>query len=126
MPETAGLTVQFTSQSGVARTVDGFWDGESTWRVRFMPGEAGRWTYQTDVEPEAGDLSGLEGSFSAAASETPQTRFLTHGPVSVSDDRRHAAYADGGPFLWIADTAWNGALMSFDEEWGAYLDDRST
>ena len=126
VPETARFTVQFTSPSGVARTVDGFWDGESTWTVRFMPGEAGRWTYQTDVEPEAGGLSGLEGSFSVAASEAPETRFLTHGPVRVSDDRRHLAHADGKPFLWIADTAWNGALMSSDEEWGAYLDDRRT
>lgn len=52
--------VQFTLSCGVARTVDGFWDGKSTQRGRFMPGVAGRWTYRTNVEAEAGGPSGLE------------------------------------------------------------------
>ena len=35
------LSVEFTSPSGKARNVRGFWDGGPTWRVRFSPGETG-------------------------------------------------------------------------------------
>ena len=36
----------FTAPSGKTFTIPGFYDGEQTWRVRFNPGEAGRWTYR--------------------------------------------------------------------------------
>ena len=29
-------------------TVHGFYDGNNTWRIRFMPQEEGEWTYVTD------------------------------------------------------------------------------
>ena len=38
------LTVTFTHVSSAARfTVDGFYDGSDTWRVRFMPTQLGTW-----------------------------------------------------------------------------------
>ena len=60
VPPTPASAVQFTLSCGVARAVDGFWDGKSTQRGRFMPGVAGRWTYRTNVEAEVGGPSGLE------------------------------------------------------------------
>jgi hypothetical protein len=52
-------------------------------------------------------------------------RFLRHGPVRVSADRTHLAHADGTPFFFLADTAWNGPLLSTDADWQTYLDDRA-
>ena len=56
-PETE-LTVELTSPSGKIFTVAGFWDGEVTWRVRFMPDEAGTWLYRTRSDPVMEGLNG--------------------------------------------------------------------
>jgi len=34
-------------------------------------------------------------------------------------------HADGTPFFWVACTAWNGALLSTNEEWEQYLNNRA-
>src|SRR6185369_11828175 len=41
------LAVVFTGPSGESTTVDAFWDGGKIWRVRFSPGEVGKWIYST-------------------------------------------------------------------------------
>ena len=41
------LKVEFTAPSGARRTVNGFWDGGQTWRVRFSPDQIGQWTWQS-------------------------------------------------------------------------------
>jgi len=43
----------------------------------------------------------------------------------VSKDRTHLAHLDGTPFFFLADTAWNGALLSTESDWATYLDDRA-
>jgi hypothetical protein len=50
-----------------------------------------------------------------------QNRFDRHGSVRVSENRRYLSHADGTPFFWLADTAWNGPLRSTPEEWDDYL-----
>ena len=39
------LVGQFTSPSGKTKTIDGFYDGGNTWRLRFVPDENGEWSY---------------------------------------------------------------------------------
>src|SRR5437879_2011950 len=46
------LIVEFTSPSGKARNIRGFWDGGPTWRVRFSPDETGSWKYHTRSQPK--------------------------------------------------------------------------
>lgn len=42
------LTGIFThKETGRIITVNGFYDGDSTWRIRFMPNELGLWSYIT-------------------------------------------------------------------------------
>lgn len=118
------LLVHLTAPDGEQRTIDGFWDGDDLWKVRFMPDEAGTWPYHTETEPEIAGLHGQEGRFTAAPAEDEANRFLQHGAVKVSDDSRYLAHADGTPFFWLGDTAWNGALKSTDEAWDTYLADR--
>jgi hypothetical protein len=52
-------------------------------------------------------------------------RFLRHGPIRISANRTHLAHTDGTPFFFLADTAWNGPLLSTDADWNTYLDDRA-
>lgn len=117
--------ITFTSPSKTAVTVRGFWDGDRVWRVRFSPGETGAWTYTTRATPERDrGLHNRRGTFRVVAN-TGATRFDRHGPVGVSSRRTFLAHADGTPFFWLADTAWNGALLSTDPDWRLYLDTRA-
>ena len=78
-PETE-ITVGLTSPSGKRFTVAGFWDGGETWRVRFMPAEAGKWVYRTHSVPVVAGLNGKSGDF-VCRREAGNTRFLQHGAV---------------------------------------------
>jgi hypothetical protein len=116
----ASLTVQFTSPLGETFKVDGFWDGGRTWRVRFSPDQAGHWKFQTACSDTANEgLHGQTGEFICSAA-LGQNLFHKHGPVRVAPDRRHLAQADGTPFFWLADTTWNGALVSEPKDWEFY------
>src|ERR1035438_8837624 len=94
------VTVQgrFSSQ-GKEVTVDGFFDGDRTWKVRFMPDTAGAWSFTTvSADPE---LNGKSGSF-ASVDGGP----ANHGPV-VLKNQRHFAYADGAPYFPLGTTLYN-------------------
>ncbi len=121
----ANLAATFTTPSGREITWHGFWDGGDTWRVRFSPDEEGRWHYRLRVN-DANDssLSATEGTFVATPSLNA-TLFDRHGLLQVAADHRHLEHRDGTPFFWLADTAWNGPLLSTDDEWNLYLATRT-
>ncbi len=121
-PETE-FAVKFTSPTKRTLIVTGFWDGGTTWRVRFMPDEAGKWTYQTRSVPPVSGLDGQAGEFTCR-SKAGSTRFLRHGAVHVSANGRFFEHADGTAFLWVGDTVWYGAILSAKEDWNTYLSDR--
>ncbi len=78
---------------------NGFYDGDGTYRIRFMPEEQGDWTYQTSSNvPE---LNGKTGQFTCVAPAAGN-----HGPVRVRN-HFHFAYADGTPYFEIGTTAYN-------------------
>ena len=123
--QAATLVITFNGPAGTVATVDGFWDGGTTWRVRFMPTAEGTWTFTTACSdaPNMG-LHGQKGMFTCVAAQS-QTRFDRHGAVRLSDNRRYLAHADGTPFLWLADTVWNGPLLATDDEWACYVQTRA-
>lgn len=118
------LQVTILSPSGSARTIDGFWDGDTTWRARFLADEQGTWSYTTTCSDPAN--TGLHSQSGTLVYEAPApaTRFEQHGPLRVSDNRRYLVHADGTPFLWLGDTAWNGPLRATSAEWEFYLQER--
>lgn len=118
------LNVALTSPSGIVRMIDGFWDGDTTWRVRFAPDESGEWTYTTGCSDVHN--TGLHNNNGTIICGEPSgsTRFEQHGPLRLSDDRRYLAHDDGTPFFWMGDTAWSGPLLSTKEEWHFYLKER--
>jgi len=117
------VMVEFTFDSE-AFQVDAFWDGENCWRVRFAPQRMGRWSWRTHcTRQDDRGLDDEQGEFDCCASQS-QNDWLTHGPLQISSDKRHLEYADGTPFFWLADTAWNGPLKSSDADWDVYLADR--
>jgi hypothetical protein len=120
----AELRVVFTSPSGRSRLIYGFWDGDRVWKVRFSPNEVGKWFYSTSCSDQKNSgLHNQSGTFICTA-PTGKNRFDQHGPVRISADGRYLAHEDGTPFFWLADTAWNGALLSKSEEWDFYIGER--
>lgn len=118
------VAVILTAPSGRTLETFAFWDGEDTWRLRVSPDETGTWTFRTraTLQNDAG-LNGRTGSF-ACVPYTGSNPLYRHGAVRVSPHGPYFEQADGTPFFWLADTAWNGALKSAPADWDTYLNDR--
>lgn len=122
----AEVRALFVSPLGETNRVYGFWDGGKTWRVRYQPAFAGRWTYYTMCSDTAN--SGLHeqtGELLCTASKGDSS-FTTHGPVQVARDNQHFEHADRTPFLWLGDAAWNAAARSKPGDWSEYVQKRAT
>lgn len=117
------LKVQFTGPNGERETARGFWDGGRTWKVRFSPGQAGEWKWSSTCS-DAGEKGLVKSGSFRAWEYWGRNEIYRHGTPRVSADRRHLVHADGKPWLWLADTAWNGALLSTRNEWSSYARDR--
>ncbi len=85
------------------KCVDGFYDGEGVYRVRFMPSFTGEYTYKIYGSFRDGDA--VEGRFMV----TPAGEG-NHGPVRVSHVF-HFAYEDGTPYYSIGTTCYVWALQ---------------
>ena len=79
-------------------TAPGFYDGEGTYRVRFMPDDEGDWTYRTHANAAA--LDSKSGAFRCGPPGKGN-----HGPVRVRD-RHHFAHADGKPYFPFGTTCY--------------------
>ncbi len=88
----------FTSPSGTEYRVEGFFDGDGAggtqgdvFKLRFSPGQVGRWQWRTESNREA--LDGKNGIFTVNASNN-------RGPLGFDPARpRWLRWADGTPFF---------------------------
>lgn len=116
----ATLNAVFISPTGESNRVYGFWDGGKVWRVRFSPTLPGRWTYTTTCSDEANaGLANQSGEFICTAALN-KTMLDRRGPLQVARERRHFEHADGRPFLWLGDSAGEGARRSDLDDWQLY------
>jgi len=91
------LTAQFAYNHRVIE-VDGFYDGDGVYRIRFMPDTPGTWRYRT--QSTLGSLNGIEGTLTCIP-PAPDN----HGPVAVSNTY-HFSYADGTPYRPVGTTCY--------------------
>ncbi len=118
------FTVRFTSPTGQVRAINGFWDGDRDWKVRFCPDELGTWTFVSECSDKGNrGLHDVKGSFECVANDS-KLDIYSKGSLVRPRGAYHLAYSDGTPFFWCACTAWNGALKSTEQEWPVYLKDR--
>ena len=116
--------VNFTSPTGAKKTINGFWDGGTAWKVRFMPDETGSWEFETLCSDSKNTgLNGQKGTFQCRSAGS-EMNIYRHGPVINPKGTFFLTHSDGTPFFWLACTAWNGALKSTDSEWDQYLQHR--
>lgn len=78
--------------------VDGFYDGDGVYRVRFMPDVMGRWSYST--WSNCPDLDGQSGTF-VCGEPSPEN----HGPVTLRNSY-HFEYMDGAPYKQVGTTCY--------------------
>jgi hypothetical protein len=80
------------------RSLPLFWDGGSTWRMRFAPDQIGTWKW-TVKSADAG-LNGKSGSFECV----PSSR---RGSIqTMAGAPRHFQYQNGERTWFMGDTAW--------------------
>ncbi len=114
----------FTSPSGRKTQRNGFWDGDTDWKVRFSPDETGQWDYMTECSDTTDTgLHGIRGSFTCTENQSDQDIY-TRGSIVRKKGYYYLMHTDGTPFFYTACTAWNGALKSTPGEWEEYLQDR--
>lgn len=90
----------FAAPDGTTMTVPGFWDGDSAWRVRFTPWQAGAWTVAFTVSDRRGTSDPAQAAFNVTESDLhgwliPGNRF------DPSYSPRYLVHHDGTPFYGL-------------------------
>ncbi|HAK52344.1 MAG TPA: hypothetical protein DCM54_10660 [Gammaproteobacteria bacterium] len=101
----SSFPIQVVFQCGaVSLTLDGYWNGDRTWTVRFAPTQPGTWTWRSHSSDPAMDQQ--QGEIECVAPTTDQVKDNPNlrGFIGVSDSGRHFTYADGTLFFWLGDT----------------------
>jgi hypothetical protein len=110
------LTASVTPPGGSAEapyTVPGFWDGGSTFRVRWAPRNAG--TYTVTITSNQPNDAGLVASRQYTVGDA-YSSWAPHGFVNVDEQAKYYFSTDDGtPFLWVGDTNW---INLYDRAWG--------
>jgi hypothetical protein len=98
-PYDLDFTAEFThGPSGRTLRQFGFYSGNDTWKIYFMPDDTGQWTYVT-TSPDS-DLDGLTGSFDAVSSSLPGKLTPTGVRWKESDGHFVAPMLlSGGPYI---------------------------
>jgi hypothetical protein len=105
---TMTVDLMVTNPSGVACRVPGFWDGTTTWKVRYASPTPGTYHWRTDCsDPTDAGLHAVAGTLVITPYQGSNPLFQ-HGPIQVAPDKRHFMHADGTPFFWLGDTWWMG------------------
>ena len=90
----------FTGPDGGSVTMPGFHDGDGTWKVRFNPGQPGRWTFAISSRPANPDLAA-----SGAFEVTPRD---FHGFLRATPGQGFGfSYENGDPVFLFGDTVYN-------------------
>lgn len=85
-------------------TVNGFYDGNNEYKIRYMPEILGEWSVTTHAN--VSELDDQKASFTCTKAMAEN-----HGPVRVSG-KTHFSYADGTSFLPIGTTAYAWAFQN--------------
>jgi hypothetical protein len=128
------LEVHFKGIEGEAKGKEfkmiGFWNGGNEWKVNFAAPFSGSWEYKS-VSPDK-RMNGKTGNINVInwSPEELKSNSTRNGFIKVKQSGENAGhyfqYADGEPFLWIADTWWNWTKRNIQfETFQKLVDDRA-
>jgi hypothetical protein len=107
------IKVVFEKPGGSKVSVDGFYDGDGTFKARAYCDTIGEWRWRSSSNVD--DLDGRRGSFEVRASSLPG-KLRLHGK-----DPRQFAYDNGQWFLHIGDTGYRYVTQT-EPKWRDYID----
>ncbi len=93
--------------NGRLYTIPGFWDGNSTWKIRFVCPSEGEWYYKTictDTENTA--LHERTGKIECSA-YSGDYDIYKYGFVTTNTGKKYLTYDNGTPFFYLGDTHWS-------------------
>ncbi len=110
------VQAEFQSESGRTITLQGYWDGSNSWKIRFAPTEPGQWTYRTESSnPQDKGLHQMTGMIQCLPYEG-DLDIYKHGFLKVGPQGRYLVHDDNTPFFWLGDTHWTFVTEErFDE-----------
>jgi len=115
-PIAISLRVEFHAPPGDAQIVPAFWDGGKTWRVRVLPGVAGRWSFRTICsDTNNTGLHNRTGEFLCVAGERGN-RFREHGTIRVAHEGTYFEHDDRTPLFLVTELAWNSVRRDTQKE----------
>ncbi len=119
------VKVAFTGVSGEATgkilSVYAFWEGERSFRARFMPEAFGDWCWLSESSDP--NYDGYGGGL-RCSDRLPDEHVSAHGPLRESEQFPYTfAHADGAPFFLIGDTQWafSSAALSWPGAFQTYV-----
>ena len=107
---------------GFDKRVNGFWDGDQTYKVRLVAPKAGEWSWTSCSNQDDAGLNGATGGFTAiewTEAEKDQNP-CRRGFIRATSNGHALEYADGTPYIMLGDTWWS--VPSFRFIW--YDDDK--
>ncbi len=118
------IQLHLQGPSGQSAVYDCYWDGGRDFKARVSLDENGCWAWQTTCSDvtNAGLIQQGQVQCEPYVGENP---LYLHGPIQVSETGTHFQHADGTPFFWLGDTAWNGVIRGDDRDWQTYLQTRA-
>ncbi|MFQ6095252.1 MAG: DUF4038 domain-containing protein [Candidatus Bathyarchaeia archaeon] len=120
------VSAQFDEPDGEVKVVPAFWAGGNVWRIRYASHKLGKHHFRTICSDKSNpDLHGQEGILEVIP-YTGENPLLRHGPLKVSENRKHLEHIDGKPFFWLGDTWWMGLTrrLGWPEDFKSLTEDR--
>lgn len=115
---------KFTNGKGDTLIRPAFWDGGSTWKIRFSPPDTGSvWTWEAFSDPEDKGISGKTGSIRSVA-YSGDNNLIKNGLLKMSPGKRNVVHANGKPFLVVGDTPWAIPFRATTNQVKTYASDR--
>jgi len=106
--------ITFTHRdTGTTLTIPSFWDGKTTYKVRFAPTLTGMWDYTSTCTKDA-SLNGLTGKIGAKA-YSGDLAVYKNGFVKVDSTKKYFVYDNGTPFFYLGDTHWGMYTEEIDK-----------
>jgi hypothetical protein len=100
------ISATFIGPDQTIITRPGYWDGGSTWKIRFAPTKPGMWTYRVTASDSTD--TGLHNQVGQVLSQKYKgdLAIYKHGFLKVSNNGKYLSYADGTPFFYLGDSHW--------------------
>ena len=106
-------------------SIPAFWNGDSTYLVRYSFPETGMWSYSISSDDTSEtSLNTRCGFIHVLTTTRTDNPFYTKGRPVVSSNGRYLTYKNGDPFFYLACTCWEITWKSTMDQVRRYVSDR--